>query len=171
MDNIQRMSDTGDTFSEVPMTNNKSTSSLSAAKQWSKSSVSFSPKNVMSGCCRSNPRVQYESGNRQGENTTFIIQGGNSGSSSSSSSSLSQLFFFLPFFFLLDFVEFEVSLAASLVLHDEQSGTVLANISLSISCPEMRVRQCRHVAVANDPWHCRTRCTPATVSRVSIFWV
>lgn len=42
------ISDTGDTLSEEPMTISKSTFSLSMANPLSKSSGSFSPKNVIS---------------------------------------------------------------------------------------------------------------------------
>ena len=44
-----RISDTGDTLSDVPMTRIKSTSPLSTCRASSNASVSFSPKNVISG--------------------------------------------------------------------------------------------------------------------------
>jgi hypothetical protein len=43
------MSDTGATFNDVPIMSRRSACSLSASKHFSKLSVSFSPKNVMSG--------------------------------------------------------------------------------------------------------------------------
>ncbi len=43
------MSDTGATFNDVPIMSRRSTCSLSASKHFSKLSVSFSPKNVISG--------------------------------------------------------------------------------------------------------------------------
>ncbi len=46
---VLSISATGATLSEVPMTSSKSTDSRSASREWSKSSVSFSPKNVISG--------------------------------------------------------------------------------------------------------------------------
>lgn len=44
-----RISDTGDTLSDVPMTRIRSTSPLSTCRASSNASVSFSPKNVISG--------------------------------------------------------------------------------------------------------------------------
>jgi hypothetical protein len=43
------MSDTGATFNDVPIMSRRSACSLSPSKHFSKLSVSFSPKNVMSG--------------------------------------------------------------------------------------------------------------------------
>ena len=44
-----RISATGDTFKDVPMTSRRSTFSRSSARELSNSSVNFSPKNVISG--------------------------------------------------------------------------------------------------------------------------
>jgi hypothetical protein len=56
----QRSSATGETLRDVPITSKRSTQSRSSASALSKSSVSFSPKNVISGqncvvsaCCES----------------------------------------------------------------------------------------------------------------------
>ena len=96
---------------------------------------------------------------------TFMTHGGYKGPSSSSlSSSLAHC--------ALDFLFFFLGLgSAGCVLQTEQSGTVCARISASISVPRTCRRQDKQLAVANDPWHWRTRVTPAKVSNVSMFWV
>ena len=50
------MSDTGATFNDVPIMSRRSACSLSASKHFSKLSVSFSPKNVMSGWAAASER-------------------------------------------------------------------------------------------------------------------
>jgi hypothetical protein len=57
---IHTTSATGATFSEVPMTRSKSTFSRSSRRAWSKLSVSFSPKKVMSGYTSHCPWVQTD---------------------------------------------------------------------------------------------------------------
>ena len=47
---ILRISETGETFNDVPITRRRSTRGLSANNALSNSSDSFSPKNVISGC-------------------------------------------------------------------------------------------------------------------------
>jgi hypothetical protein len=56
------ISDTGATFSEVPIMRTRSTWSLSFTKHSSKLSVSFSPKKVMSGCGNSLKPKVYNTG-------------------------------------------------------------------------------------------------------------
>lgn len=98
---------------------------------------------------------------------TFMIPGGYSGPSLSSSSSLSQRPF--PFFRLLRFLLIGGSAVGG--LHTVQSGTLCWRISASISPPGTCRWQKRQDAVAKEPWHWSTRWTPASVSKVSIFWV
>jgi hypothetical protein len=146
------------------MTRSKSTFSRSSKRAWSKLSVSFSPKKVMSGFVK-----YYLSAYNMWTDTrlAFMIPGGKSGSSLSSDSALSHPSFFLPFRF--DFSDrracFDVALQA------EQTGTFWLWMSFSISEPGTCLWQLMQDAVANEPWHWRTRETPASVSRVSIFCV
>jgi len=58
------MSDTGATFNDVPIMSRRSACSLSASKHFSKLSVSFSPKNVMSGCAAISERRKTRLGKR-----------------------------------------------------------------------------------------------------------
>lgn len=157
-----RISATGDTLREVPMTTRRSAFSRSTSSACSNWSSNFSPKNVMSGYGVSGVRVRKWFTK---VNKTFIIPGGYSGVSLSSSASLSHC----PlacFRVCLRFLGWALD-----GLHTGHKGTLRAMISGSISVPGTLRRHWRHVAVAKDPWHCKTCCTPARVSRVSIFWV
>lgn len=55
---LPMMSDTGETFREVPIMMSRSISPRSSSNALSNSSLSFSPKNVMSGCESPSPRQQ-----------------------------------------------------------------------------------------------------------------
>lgn len=65
--NSQRISATGDTFRDVPITRSKSTLKRSSARELSKSSVNFSPKKVISGF--NNTRVSAGPHIQQGDKT------------------------------------------------------------------------------------------------------
>jgi len=93
-----------------------------------------------------------------------MIPGGYCGTSLSSSTSLSHLSFFF-----LDFLPFVDVAGGGCELQTVHSGTRCLIISVSISAPGTRRRHWRQLAIANDPWHCSTRFTPANVSRVSMF--
>lgn len=164
------MSATGETFKDVPITRSRSTFSRSSAKDLSKSPVNFSPKKVMSGWDKwtlpvlSTTHLSLMS--QKASVFTFIIAAGNSAPSLSSSSWLSHS----PFALFLLLLRLS-GLAGLTTLQTEHIGTLCVRISCSISVPGTRLWQSRQLAVANDPWHCSTRCTPARVSRVSIFCV
>lgn len=98
-----------------------------------------------------------------------MMPGGYAGGSGSSDASLSQpSFFFLPFFLPALTGTAGGALAA---LQSVQSGTRWLMISSAIAEPGTRALQWMQDAVANEPWHCTTRCTPASVSSVSMFCV
>ena len=56
-------------------------------------------------------------------------------------------------------------------LQTSQRGTLCDIMSSAILVPGTRVLQLIHDAVAKEPWHWMTRCTPASVSSVSMFCV
>lgn len=150
----QRISATGDTFNEVPMTSSRSSFHRSSSNDRSNSFVSFSPKNVISGFKQKRRKKGYHSvpidhtkPERRKKILTFIIPGGYSGASLSSSTSLSHS----PLaFFLLTF-PFRFIGAESTVLHTLHSGTLRLRMSVSISVPGTRTRHWRQVAVAKEP--------------------
>lgn len=97
-----------------------------------------------------------------------MMPGGYAGGSGSSDASLSQPSFFLPFFL---FVLTGTAAGAAAALQSVQSGTRWLMMSSAIAAPGTRALQWMQDAVANEPWHCTTRCTPASVSSVSMFCV
>jgi hypothetical protein len=133
------MSDTGATFNDVPIISKRSACSLSASKHFSKLSVSFSPKKVMSGWVE----FQNEEDTGLGNVITFIIHGGNRGSSSSSSLSGLLLRFGMLLVAFLDTFPGPLQL-----LH---KGTSPCIISCSMTLPGTRMRHSRQEAVAKDP--------------------
>lgn len=88
--------------------------------------------------------------------------------SGSSSPSLSHgaRFFFLPFFF-----GFGTGSGAGVIEQTLHAGTRWFMMSSSIAFPGTVSLQFMQLAVANEPWHCKTFCTPARVSSVSMFCV
>ena len=167
------VSETGATFSEVPMMTTRSTLFLSSSSERSNTSSSFSPKNVMSGCTQTRSpdqrilpdtlRMAQHSG---GPALAFIMPGGYGGGSGESDASLSQ-----PSLRFLPLRRAFVGGAGCGTAQTLQSGTRWDMMSSAISAPGTRTLQWTQDAVAKEPWHCTTRCTPARVSSVSMFCV
>ena len=151
------------------MINSKSTFSRSAKRHESNSESSAWPKKVMSGCAS----VLIYATISIHLVLTFMMPGRpypHPCSSSLSSSSPAQ--FALPFPFILALIAFRSAISSSLAFrHIPQIGTSWRMMYGSMDGPGTRVLHRRQDAVAKEPWHCRTRLTPARVSRVSIFCV
>ena len=103
-DGLQIVSETGDTFKDVPMMMSRSTWCLSSINERSNTSSNFSPKNVMSGWSHGRSPISFSPPRSRSRTTeivllAFMIPGGYAGGSGSSEASLSQPSLrFLPFF-------------------------------------------------------------------------
>ncbi len=168
------VSDTGATFRDVPIMIRRSTRSLSSRSERSNTSSSFSPKNMISGCRPVSHVECARDAAEEAQPLAFMIPGGyngRSGSSKSDSSLSHPSFCFLPFFFLPAFVVAGAAAGGGWALHILHRGTRWFMMSSAISLPGTRILQLMHDAVAKEPWHWTTRCTPASVSSVSMFCV